>query len=271
MTIKVYVNRYFCKVSLFAFNELTNMFTVNSTKTTTTCKFSNNPGWRETKNVQTIDNIKSYKFIKNGIILQEINGAAWICNNFAGHTFSKFPNIEHKLYIYNKIYIEHNNVLYNTTTKVSNIEILTKDKIVMNLPTNIFYRYDPPRYNIIVNILDNNLYINNGIIDELGASKYIATVELSRDVCILFSNKVVVIVKTLRELYAIVVPLKRDVIDDEVITHGICSRFVWTPTTHHYLSTIKKEVINTIILCNKHTKYQRISRFILHDTIRLLY
>ena len=267
--MKVYVTNSTCKILLFGFDKRTSTITIESTK----IGYFDDPNKRKkySPTIKYIHNIQSYTITKhNSIILQGFENEIYVYNG--SQQFDKFYNVEHKLYVNGRIYIEKDNVLYNSVrATVNHVNTLTKGGKISVVPDSAFYCYYSEHGNIISLSVDHNNveYRNmglNGSLEITSTSAYVAMIEIDAYIFLIFSEEVICIRPYNNN------PLKLKLIGipitNNLVAHGLATNtFVWTPNTHHHLSKYRRKIVNTIILYNKYTNYYKVPKYILLDII----
>ena len=265
--MKVHIFSENIKVLLFGFNKSTNTFIVETTRIGNI----NGPVKHKTHKPVTkyIHNIKNYTFIHyDSIMLNGFNDDTYVYNS-KEHQFNVFYGINHKLRVGEKVYMEHNNNLYDTKTVMgNNTRNLLIGPMVAHMLNNLFYYYDGRYRDMVIRSKNNYLAINNTYISmSPDMSTYITTIIVCGIIYVIFETDIFCVQGWCGT--GLRLPLCDNTVKSNMITHGLTKLFEWTRDTHKCFSSDTKDVVGTIIMCNKFTKYKRVPKYLLFTIINL--
>ena len=266
--MKIYAADLTYRIILFEFNEETHTIVMETTKISW---FDEQSMYKKHKSTfKYIRNIQSYEITKhNSIVLKGFNNDIYVYNG--SQQFDVFYNVNHKLYVNSRIYIEEDKVLYKSVrTIINKTNTLVKGGKVKNIPDGTFYCYSRRyRSNISISIEHNSIKYKgmgfNEVINKVDTSTYITMIEIDASVFLIFSNEIIFF--GLYSLSSLRLQLNDIIITDDLVAHGLAARFVWTVSTHKYLSKYRKTLVDTIILSNKYTRYCKVPKYILLNII----
>ena len=263
VAIKVHIHGRDCKLLLFSFDKHTSVFTMHTVHIHDIYELPINMTYKTT--TKHIHSIESCEYAQHdSIILKGYNNDTYVYNR-TKKDFDGYFNVEHKLYIQDNIYVEHNGGLYDTTDR--SMGILTKGKLVLKLPPNLCYCYYYDSYygTTMITTQGNHLLVNDRVLEHDGLN-YVAIIGIDDATYIVYPNEIIFCNGWVERVTK--VP-DNGVISDDLITHGLTKQFKWTKDTHHYLSAVKRNVISAIIMCNRYTKYKRVPKYLLYGIINL--
>ena len=261
--MKVYTINVQINLLLFAFDKTTNTFTI---QTTIIEDYECINQYKIHDPITPyVHKIQDYEFIHyDSIMLRGFNNDTHIYNNDT-HQFDVFYGVDCKLYVKGReIFVEYDSILYRGTIDQSTNK-LTKGLMIRTIPDNLFYRYHGSYCDTIVTTTDGNLVINNEVIP-MDMTTYITTIYLDGYAFIIFTTDIFLTNKRNWQIPRLSLD---NHIKSAVITHHLTKQFEWTKDIHRYFPNDKKNIINTVVLCNKITKYKKVPKYLLFNIISL--
>ena len=246
------VNESKCKIVLCTFDEPTNTFAI----VTTQIKHFDDPVQRRqrTSSTKYIHGIKNYSYgTYYPIVLIGLNDDMYACHY--NHSSDIIYSPTDKTSINECITDKQNNLLYSAI----NDKLCGSSKVISLLYNNL--------YNTMTAVQSNTCSDDEQII-EYDTSNYITTAHIGGFTFLISSDEIVVINGWNDDISK--VSFGNNTIGTDFITHGITRQFNWSPLSHHYLPQHNKDIISTIMMCNKHTKYHKLCKPVLFIIIRLL-
>ena len=126
--------------------------------------------------------------------------------------------------------------------------------------------------------INNNIFVDNKKISQIKyidnnyivkyVSNYWNTPSELDNIYIICNYKIIRVQPHYDLIYHLDIPTL--LLSNQIITHFMNSKFIWTKNTHHYLSYAKKNIIKHIIMYNKHCTFHKIPLCVLSIIFTLI-